>query len=124
MRLGILSDTHDQIERTRAAIGLLRDAGAEALIHCGDLACPVVVELLAVLPSWFVFGSHDADVAPQLERVAAERGVACLGWGGTIEFAGKRVGVVHGPCVRTCVACWSPDRTTYSRGTRTPRRTR
>lgn len=96
MRLGILSDTHDQVERTRAAIGRLRDAGAEALVHCDDLACPAVVELLAVLPSWFVFGNHDADIAPLLARTAEERGVTCLGWGGTVEFAGKRVGVVHG----------------------------
>ncbi len=38
MRLGILSDTHDELERTRVAIALLRRAGAEALIHCGDLS--------------------------------------------------------------------------------------
>ncbi|HEY1188888.1 MAG TPA: metallophosphoesterase family protein [Gemmata sp.] len=96
MRLGILADTHDRIARTRSAIELLRAAGAEALVHCGDLASPEVVELLAVLPSWFVFGNHDADVVPHLERAAAKWGVTCLRWGGLVTLAGKRVAVAHG----------------------------
>lgn len=96
MRLGILSDTHDEIDRTRRAIGLLRAAGADALVHCGDLASPAVVELLAVLPAWFVFGNHDADTVPHLYRAAAKCGVTCLGWGGFIDTAGKRVAAVHG----------------------------
>jgi putative phosphoesterase len=96
MRLGILADTHDDLARARSAVGLLRAEGAEALIHCGDLASPSIVALLAALPSWFVFGNHDADVVPHLERAAAEFGVVCLGWGGVVELAGKRVGVAHG----------------------------
>ena len=96
MRLGILSDTHDQIDRTRRAVGLLRDAGADVLIHCGDLASPAVVALLAGLPAWFVFGNHDADSVPYLRRAAREAGVGCLDWGGAVEVAGKRVAVTHG----------------------------
>jgi putative phosphoesterase len=96
MRLGILSDTHDELERVQRAISLLRAAGAEALIHCGDLASPAVVSALASLPSWFVFGNHDSDMVPHLQRAAVEFGVGCLGWGGVVELAGKRVGVTHG----------------------------
>ena len=44
MRLGVLSDTHDEIDRARHAIQLLRAEGADALVHCGDLASPAVVE--------------------------------------------------------------------------------
>jgi putative phosphoesterase len=96
MRLGILSDTHDELDRTRLAIQLLREAGAEALVHCGDLASPPIVTACAVLPCWFVFGNHDADSVPALRRTAEETGVICLGWGGVVEVAGKRVGVAHG----------------------------
>ena len=96
MRLGILSDTHDELDRARAAIDVLRAAGAEALIHCGDLASPAIVAALAVLPSWFVFGNHDSDMVPHLRRAATEFGVGCLEWGGVVELAGKRVGVAHG----------------------------
>lgn len=96
MRIGILSDTHDELARTRLAVQLLRDAGAEALIHCGDLASPPIVEALAVLPAWFVFGNHDADTVPSLRKAAAEFGPVCLGWGGVVELVGRRVGVAHG----------------------------
>jgi putative phosphoesterase len=96
MRLGILSDTHDELARTRLAVQIMRDAGAELLVHCGDLASPPIVQTLAVLPSWFVLGNHDADVVPALQRAAIEFGPVCLGWGGVIEFGGRRVGIAHG----------------------------
>jgi len=96
MRLGILADTHDELARTQTAIDLLRVEGAEAFVHCGDLTTPAVVEMLAVLPAWFVLGNHDADVVSHLERAAAQTGVTCLGWAGVIELAGKRVAVAHG----------------------------
>jgi hypothetical protein len=96
MRLGILADTHDELARTRLAVRLLSDAGAEALVHCGDLASPPVVEALAALPSWFVLGNHDADAVPDLRRAAEQFGPVCLGWGGVVELGGRRVGVAHG----------------------------
>lgn len=96
MRLGILSDTHDELARTRLAVQMLRDAGAEALVHCGDLSSPPIVQALAGLPAWFVFGNHDSDMVPALRRAAEEFGPVCLGWGGVIEVGGRRVGVAHG----------------------------
>ena len=96
MRLGIMADTHDELARTHLAVRLLQDAGAEALVHCGDLASPPIVRALAVMPCWFVLGNHDADSVSALERAAAEFGPVCLGWGGVVELGGRRVGVVHG----------------------------
>ena len=43
MLLGILSDTHNQVDRTRQALNLLRAEGAEALIHAGDLNSEPIV---------------------------------------------------------------------------------
>jgi uncharacterized protein len=96
MRIGILSDTHDELARTQVAIALLRSKGAEAIVHGGDLFSAKIVEACAVLPCWFVFGNHDCDVVPTLRKAADDYGAVCLGWGGVIELAGKRVGVVHG----------------------------
>lgn len=96
MRLGILSDTHDELVRTRLAVRVLCDARAEVLIHCGDLSSPPIVAELAVRPSWFVFGNHDADSVPALRQAATEHGIVCLEWGGVIELDGRRVGVAHG----------------------------
>lgn len=96
MLLGILSDTHDELARTQQAVELLRAAGAEALVHCGDMASPSIVVACAVMPLWFVFGNHDADSVPALRKAALEHGAVCLDWGGIFELAGRRVGVAHG----------------------------
>ena len=96
MRIGILSDTHDELARTRMAVRILRDEGAEALIHCGDLASPPIVAACAVLPLWFVFGNHDADNVPLLQQAARATGAVCLGWAGEVELDGRLMAVTHG----------------------------
>ena len=96
MRIGILSDTHNELARTRKAVVLLQDAGVEALIHCGDIIEPQIVMACAVLPFWFVFGNNDSDSVPELQKAATQSGANCLEWSGTVELAGKRIGVTHG----------------------------
>lgn len=96
MRIGIISDTHDQLERTERAVGQLRDAGAEVLVHCGDFVEPDIVRACAVLPLYFVFGNNDCDTVPYLRQAGAAVGATCLGWGGVFELEGKRIGVTHG----------------------------
>jgi putative phosphoesterase len=95
MLLGILSDTHDRVERTKAAVTLLVNAGAEALIHCGDITIPEVVYELASLPSYFVFGNCDFDL-DELRRSIAAIGGVCLERGGLIDLDSRRVAVTHG----------------------------
>jgi uncharacterized protein len=95
MRVGILSDTHDQIERTRAAVKSLVEAGAEALIHCGDITIPEVVYELAPRPSYFVFGNCDYDLGDLRRAISAIQGI-CLERGGLIDVHGHRLAVTHG----------------------------
>jgi uncharacterized protein len=95
MTLGILADTHDQVTRTRVAVKLLKDAGAEILIHCGDITIPDVVYQLAPLPSYFVFGNCDFELQ-ELRQAIAAIGGTCLERGGLIELDGSRVAVTHG----------------------------
>lgn len=96
MRLGILSDTHDQLDRTQAAVRLLRDKGADALIHCGDVTTPPIIEACGVLPLWFVFGNNDVDDVSALRDAASLRDATCLEWGGLISLGGRRIAVTHG----------------------------
>ncbi|QDV30170.1 phosphodiesterase [Planctopirus ephydatiae] len=96
MLLGILSDTHNELARTRVAVEVLRQAGVEGLIHCGDLASTPILEICSCLPLWFVFGNHDADSASELKFAAAELHATCLGWGDVILLGGRTLGVVHG----------------------------
>ncbi len=95
MRIGIISDTHDQVARTATAVALLVAEGAEALVHCGDLTVPEVVHECARLPSYYVFGNNDFD-EDDLRRAMAETGGVCLGRGGMVALGGRRVAVTHG----------------------------
>jgi putative phosphoesterase len=95
MRLGIISDTHDQLERTRQAVALLRAAGADCLIHCGDFTTPAIIAACTLRPSYFVFGNNDDDF-PALSRAMQALGGVCLEWAGEITLTGKRMGVTHG----------------------------
>jgi len=62
--LGILSDTHDSVDRARAAVAYLADQGAEALVHAGDIVAPFTARVLAEpgLPVFAVFGNNDGEV--------------------------------------------------------------
>ena len=96
MLLGILSDTHDKLTRTRQAVDLLREAGAAALIHCGDFIGPEILVACSVLPCWFVFGNNENDTIPDLRQTASETGAVCLDWAGEVTLAEKRIAVTHG----------------------------
>ncbi len=95
MRIGVLSDTHDQFQRTTRAITRLQDAGATHLIHCGDLTSPLIVASCSVLPCTFVAGNCDHDLS-LLEAAAGTFGAQFLGRGGTIELEGTQIAVTHG----------------------------
>lgn len=99
MRIGILSDTHDRVERTERAVARLRAEGAEALIHCGDLTGPEVVHACAGLPGYYVLGNNDFDVDALRTAIETVGGVF-LGDGGEVVLAGRRFGVTHGHLAR------------------------
>lgn len=99
MRVGILSDTHDQVVRTAGAVALLAAEGAEALIHCGDLTGPAVVRVCGVLPSYYVFGNNDFDL-DGLRRAMAAVGGVCLDRGAEVTLAQRRIAVTHGDSAR------------------------
>lgn len=110
MIVGVLSDTHDRLPETRAAVALLLREGAEALIHCGDLTGEDVLDcLVGEVPAYFVFGNNDWD-REGLTRYAENLGVVSLGTHGVIELGGRKIGVTHGDVRRPMVELEStPD---------------
>ena len=99
MILGILSDTHDRIARTTIAVKRLVDAGAQALVHCGDFTGPNIVEECGVLPGYFVFGNNDFDEDALRDAMSSVGGI-CLSQGGEFQLAGRRIAVTHGDSIR------------------------
>ena len=110
MKLGIISDTHDRMARTSAAIALLLRQGVAGLVHCGDFTRPDIILECAGVPGWFVFGNNDDDV-PGLSRAISAIGGVNLGKGGEFELGGKRIAVTHGDSARELqrLASAAPD---------------
>jgi putative phosphoesterase len=95
MVVGILSDSHGRLEPTVAALQLLRQAGAEFFIHCGDVGEEPILDQLAGLKVAIVWGNNDWD-RQSLQRYAQNLGIKVLPSLGELELANKRLAVTHG----------------------------
>jgi len=64
MKIGIMSDTHDNLPRIAAAVQMLSARGAEALIHAGDFVAPFAVKEILKFPGevYGVFGNNDGEI--------------------------------------------------------------
>jgi len=97
-KVGILSDSHGQVERTRRAIALLQGAGATEFVHCGDVEIEPVVDLFAGLSAHLTWGN--CDPAGALGRYAASIGEDAQHPLGEITVDGRRLAFTHGDSER------------------------
>jgi putative phosphoesterase len=94
MHLGIVSDTHDNIEVAEQAADAFAEAGVDAVVHCGDIVAPFTA---AVFDRGFDFhavrGNNDGEWA--LADAVADFGTY---HGETAELTldGREVAVYHG----------------------------
>jgi len=95
MNLGILSDTHDNADNTRAALPELRRRGITRLVHCGDITTPEIVHLFAGWDVAFVWGNMDHNWA-ELSDAARRIGVAIPQMSRAIQIDSKLIGITHG----------------------------
>ena len=94
MRLGIISDIHDNLWNLEPAIEFLSKS-ADELICCGDLCSPFVMDVLRKFsgPVHVVFGNNDADLF-RITTKSDER-VKVYGEFASLTLNGARVAVNH-----------------------------
>lgn len=62
MKLGIVSDTHDNLDRARAAVDFFEAEDVDVVIHCGDMVAPFTAELFdADFEFCAVRGNNDGE---------------------------------------------------------------
>ena len=98
MLVGVVSDTHANVQATRQAVRMLESLDASAAIHCGDIGTAAVVELFEGLPTHFVLGN--VDHPRMLEEAIDRAGQTCHGRFGTLELGGRNVAFLHGDDLR------------------------
>lgn len=81
MRIGLVSDTHDNLPLAIQAAALFRREGVERVFHLGDVTDPATLAPFEVFPLVVLQGNNDAEPWPTSWRE---------------EIAGLRVGATHG----------------------------
>ncbi len=96
MRIGVISDTHDNARNVARIVAVLREARVERVIHTGDITRAATLRLLAevAVPVFGVYGNNDHE-RESLAAVAAELGFELAEPPLELRWAGRRITVVH-----------------------------
>lgn len=100
MKVCIVSDSHDQTGFLETAVREAVAAGAEAVLHCGDVVNPETLRVIMPfdLPVHVIHGNNSGNLA-QMTRIASEESsnLHYYGHDAGFELAGKRIYLVHFP---------------------------
>ena len=100
MKIGILSDTHDDYENTNKAIDIFQENDVKAVIHAGDIISPPVITEFYRLTEkgvklFGIFGNNDGEKRG-LKNAFKTIGGELLCDIGKIELDGLRFCIYHG----------------------------
>src|ERR1700742_4326967 len=95
MLLALLSDTHDHVANTFAALSLLAPYKPDVYLHAGDIVSPDMLRHFAGVPFHFVFGNNEYDLAAIRSRTKAFE-LQCHGYLAELTFNNKRIALLHG----------------------------
>lgn len=99
MKVGIISDTHGQVDLALSAAREFIFRGAEAVLHCGDIGSDMVLTEMAALFQtleirlYVVLGN--CDIVENWDFYPDDIGVNVLGRFGELELAGKKIAMIH-----------------------------
>jgi len=98
MKIGVVSDTHNNLVNVREIVRLFNDAGVDRVVHTGDITQAKTLDVLAALdaPLYGVYGNNDVERA-SLDAGAARHGFVFREAPLELRWAGRRIVVVHDP---------------------------
>jgi putative phosphoesterase len=113
MKIGVFSDTHDNLKNLSKAVDIFLKSEVQALIHAGDFCSPFVFNMMEkikpVCPKMYaVFGNNDGDKLLLTQKAGSFCIIKDIIH--EIEIAGKRIVVMHYPeLAEPFFACGSYD---------------
>jgi putative phosphoesterase len=96
MKIGVISDTHDNINHIKQAIVILKEKEIATLIHLGDYCSPFSIPLLEMKKVYAIFGNNDGDKL-MLQKKANECGFNIVNAPTAITIEGKKIAIMHEP---------------------------
>lgn len=101
MKIGIISDTHDNLANARKCAEFLKKEKIKTVIHCGDIFKPETIkEILRVIKAkiHIIFTPADASFSRIPENsFAGLPGVKIWGKNGEIRIKNKKIAFCHFP---------------------------
>jgi putative phosphoesterase len=97
MKIGIMADSHDNVEAINKAIAFFNEQKVSLVIHCGDIIAPSVAPLFKALQPKLkvVFGNNDGDRFTLRKRLEA-LGAEVYEEFGELAINGERICFLHG----------------------------
>jgi putative phosphoesterase len=110
VKICIVSDSHDRADPLARAVRAAKEAGAEAVLHCGDVIGTQTLRgaLDAGLPMHVIHGNNLGDPISVARARGARETHGRLAYHGPdarLELGGRRVFVVHYPEYGYAMAC-------------------
>ncbi len=96
MKIGILSDTHNNIANLQAALAVFEQEGVTTLIHCGDLTGVEVARKMAGFQVVCIFGNGDYASGEIRQVLLAQNPENSAGLVFSGRIGGARIGATHG----------------------------
>ena len=98
MRIGIVSDTHNNLKNVKKIVELFNDAGVERVIHTGDITQAKTIEALGQLqmPVFGVYGNNDLE-RDTLEPAIHAQNFTFVEPPLNLIWADRQIIVVHDP---------------------------
>lgn len=63
MKVGVISDTHDNVSAVEEAVEVFREEGVDTLVHCGDYIAPLVIPYFDGFTLHGVLGNNDGEIS-------------------------------------------------------------
>ena len=98
MRIGVVSDTHNNLKNVRRIVEISNDQAVDRVIHTGDISQAKTLDIFASLnaPLFGVFGNNDQE-REDLERAIARYGFTFQDPPLLLNWATRAIIVVHDP---------------------------
>ncbi len=95
--IGIISDSHDNMDAIRKAVKFFNNNEVKAVLHAGDLISPFTAKAFKELNSklYFVFGNNDGDKLMLTKRFEEIGAVSC-GDFGDLTIGSLHIALLHG----------------------------
>jgi putative phosphoesterase len=98
VRVGVVSDTHDNLRNVARIVALLNGVGVDRVVHTGDITQVKTLEVLAGLaaPLYGVWGNNDQP-RRVLEAACMDLGFDFADSGREFGWSRRKILVVHDP---------------------------